>query len=492
VCLVIYAGLFLCHELPFISSPIGHYLKMGELLLEEGTMVSSNIFSYNDYDAPVVNYNSFLAAFYFLMYKIAGWSGLHLVLIIFSLFTVGLWYRTLEHKTFSMWSIVIALLAIPLLFKGNLLLATQWSFGLAAVYAWIIYKYLKAEIQDQWLWCLPLMQLIWVNSHTNFLLGWGLLLFGAVQRYSTKPQEMKHYYTITMVCILVTFVNPSLVEGVWYPVQHLWVNYSEALLQEVSLFAAYQETKAHFLLYALLITVIGLLLVFILLIRFANQQQFFLRCTALLMLLTGGLSAGNTAFIGLGLWILGMECSKVYEERFDAENFATSYQSPVILLYLFLPFFLSHHVSSPFKEPRGLGLAETAMNAMNFLQSNQIKGPLFNNRLATGYLVDGLYERQEYPFVNDRLGAHSEDFLQTAYFPALLDESVWHQAKLKYNFNTIVFALKNERHSYLEFLGRRLGDGEWALVYHEVDKIAILLRRNQQNQPLINQYELPL
>lgn len=491
-CLVIYAGLFLCHELSFVSSPIGHYLKMGELLIEKGIIVSRNIFSYNDYDAPIINNNTFLAVFYFLIHKVLGWNGLHLLLIAFYLFVVGLWYRALEHKTFPIWSMIIALLMIPLLFKGNLLLASQWSFGIAAIYAWLIYQYIDDKLQQKWLWIVPFLQFIWVNSHTNFLLGWGLLLLGAMQLYSIKPSAMKHYYTITIACVALTFLNPSFIEGVWHPVEHLWTTYSEATLQEVTLWTAYQEVKAHFLLYALTVVVIGFIIIAMLLIRFSNKQQFFLRATAFLMLLTGFLSAGNTAFIALGFWILGMECSSVYEEQFNAENFATSYQSPVLFMYVLLPFFLSHHVSSPFKEPQGLGIDETAMNAMHFLQNNQIKGPLFNNRLATGYLVNGLYDQEEYPFVNDYLGAHSTEFLQTAYFPALLDESLWHQAKLKYDFSTIIFALKNERHSYLEFLGRRLGDGEWALVYHEVDEIAILLRRSQQNQQLINQYELPL
>ena len=66
----------------------------------------------------------------------------------------------------------------------------------------------------------------------------------------------------------------------------------------------------------------------------------------------------------------------------------------------------------------------------------------------------------------------------------------WHQLKNKYSINAIYFKLEGETNEKLEFLGNRLGDGEWALVYQNNNRDAILLRRNKLNMEIIKQYEI--
>lgn len=72
------------------------------------------------------------------------------------------------------------------------------------------------------------------------------------------------------------------------------------------------------------------------------------------------------------------------------------------------------------------------------------------------------------------------------------DVMAWLEYKSKNNVKVILFDLTQERTRHLAFLGERLSDGEWALVFHEPEKIAILARRESENEEIIKRFEIRL
>jgi hypothetical protein len=139
----------------------------------------------------------------------------------------------------------------------------------------------------------------------------------------------------------------------------------------------------------------------------------------------------------------------------------------------------------------GLGLAPKALDATAFIKYAGIQGPFFNNRDAAGAIIYSLYPGQ-HPFIDDRINGFSKEFVDKHYFPSLMQDDLrnWHQLKNKYAINAIYFKLESETNEKLAFLGDRLGDGEWALVYQNKNRDAILLRRNKMNMEIIKQYEI--
>ena len=172
-----------------------------------------------------------------------------------------------------------------------------------------------------------------------------------------------------------------------------------------------------------------------------------------------------------------------------------SYKSPfVILLYFLLPFVFwsaTEEFFKPVSHKIGLGLAPNALDATAFIEYTGIQGLFFNNRDAAGAMIFSLYPNH-YPFIDDRANGFPKDLVDRYYFPGLIMEDFknWHELKNKYAINTIYFKLEGETNEKLEFLGNRLGDGEWALVYQNKNKDAILLRRNKINMEIIKQYEI--
>jgi len=145
---------------------------------------------------------------------------------------------------------------------------------------------------------------------------------------------------------------------------------------------------------------------------------------------------------------------------------------------------------SMISENKGLGLYNNINCSANFYKANNIKGPIFNNYDIGGYLIYNLFPQQRV-FVDNRPEAYSTDFFKKVYNPMLEKEEVWQQINSKYNFNCIYFFRLDETPFAQPFLIQRINDREnWATVYVD-DVIIILLKRNNENQALIQHYELP-
>ena len=70
------------------------------------------------------------------------------------------------------------------------------------------------------------------------------------------------------------------------------------------------------------------------------------------------------------------------------------------------------------------------------------------------------------------------------------NNDVWHKIDGQYGFNVICFYRHDLTPWGQNFLVNRIGDPEWAPVYVDLFTI-IFLKRNQQNKPVIDAFELP-
>lgn len=70
------------------------------------------------------------------------------------------------------------------------------------------------------------------------------------------------------------------------------------------------------------------------------------------------------------------------------------------------------------------------------------------------------------------------------------DQLIWLNHRSQDSYNIIFFNLHNKSNAELEFLGERLAEPEWAMIYHTIESKAILIRREQKFGPIINQFEI--
>ena len=184
--------------------------------------------------------------------------------------------------------------------------------------------------------------------------------------------------------------------------------------------------------------------------------------------------------------ILNYYLQKAPEE--DLKHFLVQYNPPVLTLYLLLPMFLVAGFVQPVNN-MGYGLRADETESIDFINQVGIQGPFFHNSAISGLMAYGLPQNQPL-YISSQALAHPTTFLTEQYFPQILDPLAWKTIHDEYLFNAVIFRLKNEATSQLEFMGNLLGNGKWAMVYYKKDYEVILLKRNEKNQALIRQYEI--
>jgi hypothetical protein len=133
------------------------------------------------------------------------------------------------------------------------------------------------------------------------------------------------------------------------------------------------------------------------------------------------------------------------------------------------------------------GLKRKINASAEFFKTQGLKGPIFNNYGIGGYLIHHLFP-DEGVFVDNRPEAYSDRFLNQLYVSIQQNDAVWRVVDKQYQFN-VIYYLKTEGGSLATtFLGRRVKDVDWAVIYDDPE-VVIMLRRTSQNKPLIEALE---
>ncbi|MFH1671540.1 MAG: hypothetical protein ABH889_02075 [Candidatus Portnoybacteria bacterium] len=168
------------------------------------------------------------------------------------------------------------------------------------------------------------------------------------------------------------------------------------------------------------------------------------------------------------------------------------YRAAVVFLgaAIILITFFTHSNKLPLKEGQfGFGLYQGNNQSAEFFKGLDLEGPVFNNYDIGGYLIYHLYPQEEV-FTDNRPEAYSISHFEEEYIPAQQDNDFWQELSQKYGFNVIFFSHRDYTPWGQNFLIERVKDDNWIPVF--VDNYAIMfLKKNNLNQPIINQYEIP-
>jgi len=164
--------------------------------------------------------------------------------------------------------------------------------------------------------------------------------------------------------------------------------------------------------------------------------------------------------------------------------------SIIFSICLFIAAFsLPRAYCSPFKGYSGTGLFSRVNQAASFFKNNNISGPIFNNYDIGGYLIYHLFPKEKV-FVDNRPEAYSMSFFSSLYSPALEKDAQWDSLNRKYAFNCIFFYRHDSTPYGQPFLIKRIEDPQWVAVFVDNYNI-ILLKDNNQNKKIIDQYRIP-
>jgi len=198
------------------DTDIGFHLRGGEWILSNKSFHHYDVFTYT------VRKNEYIAMYWlfqiilFLVFRIGRdgaisiWNSI-LILILFFLI-----YQRLRKFSIPVW--VICILIIASIFPFEI------RFGVRPEIMTYIFLILTLFILDKYffnqkncLCLLPIIQLLWVNIHGLFILGWAAIICYLISMYIHKKQLFKNLLKWSFVSFFASLINPYLLKGILFP-----------------------------------------------------------------------------------------------------------------------------------------------------------------------------------------------------------------------------------------------------------------------------------
>ena len=501
--LVIFLSLFVFQKINLTTADLGRHLENGKLFLNAGNLgisrdalLHTNFFSYTSPDFPFVNHHWGSGILFYLIFLLFGFSGLSLLYggcIILATILLYYIFCNKSYETPLFVSFPIMLFLIPLIGERTEVRPEGLSYlFISIIIITLLYLYNTDKIHKKWLYLLPLVSLIFVNTHIYFIFApfiIGMFLFeNLVRKDFIKVKNL----AITLgLSTLALCLNPYGLTGIIYPFT-MFRNYGYLIVenQSIQFLINYGIKNPNFLWWTLATILIFIASIFVL-IKDRNKFPIALCGISFAFAILSFLGIRHLTLYGISLIPLFLHYAYIlYTKPTEEKKLEIHITSSIILsAFMFIIIFINFSNRLPWDSNWGIGLLPEVNNSAEFFKTQNIKGPIFSNYDIGGYLIFHLYP-EEKVFVDNRPEAYEAGFLQNEYIPMQNDTSVWEKEMHKWNFNVIYFD-RNDMTSWAQkFLVTRISDPLWAPLY--VDSYTIIfLKRNSQNNEIIKKYELP-
>jgi len=510
VLIFILAGVLFFHNLTSVNVDIGRHIKLGEIIWEMKEVPKTNLLSFTESEHVFINHHWLSEVVFYKIYSLGGdWiTGLRLLMVSKTLVLLAVYcFLFLTVKKHNIFSIVFAFLVSVFVFSARTEPRPEiFSYLIFSAYLFILYK-AKSTIPDSkrtfkirtlfWLWFLPILQVFWVNLHIYFIMGPILFLFFLIDE-AINRKNWKSKIGIFILVVLSNFINPNFIKGALYPFTVLG-NYGYSIVENSSLFflAEYFGRWApqdKLFLISLFILVGSFVLWFWKRKKLttSNVVNFKTRVfDLLLMAMTVILSfkmQRNIPLFALSLWpVMSENLGNFF--NFEFQKLKKWFTVGIIfILTASIYLVISNQFYGWLGSAKifGWSVSSAAQDGTDFIKSNKIQGPVFNNFDIGNYLAWQLFPEQRV-FVDGRPEAYSVEFFDKIYKPMQRDEKIWEEKSKEYNLNYVFFAHTDITEWGYEFLEKISKNEEWPIVFLN-DAVVIFLKNTDSNRSVINQY----
>lgn len=467
------------------------HLRAGQWMVEHRTVPLVDPFSYTRAGAPWQYPGWLVEVPMYGIFRTLGPGGLNLwTAIIVTLTFVFVWLTLTGGPFLRAFTIVFAATASGVYWAARPYLVT---FLFAAVFLWILegFRWHKISTANRRLWWLPVLMVIWANSHGGFAVGfilWGvyfvhLIVQWAFQTFQLpalskskgsnirtfKRSDLRVMAFVGFFMVLAVCVNPAGPVMLVYPFKTIGISVLQDYIQE------WQSPDFH----SLSVQPFAWLLLLTLGVGGASRKRLALTD---FLLVTGfaymGLMAGrNVALFALAAPAvltrhavpLLQGWGRFWGFRVAAPSPTRRWQSKVnwfILGILSLVVILKVSLIYPLSVNEDAFNNSLPVEAVEYIRQEEPPGRLFNSYNWGGYL---LWALPEYPvFVDGRTDLYSDEILGEWLNIMRADEG-WEQVLDQYKVNLVLIETDS-------ILDKVMGiDMEWNQSYQ--DSIAVVYQR---------------
>jgi hypothetical protein len=190
----------------------GH-IKFGQDLWVSGKIPEFDIYSYTVFGREWINHEWLSELVMYGVYVLMGSPGLLILKLMAGITALFIMTRITLHRTFNPIAFSLCMtLSAAIMSPGFMIRPQLITFLFAAYFLYVFHMYL--ERNRNLLWSLPVIMIIWVNSHGGFLIGAGLfpsVIICEIVNCLLKGKALKHIYPMLLwlvVTELSILLNP--------------------------------------------------------------------------------------------------------------------------------------------------------------------------------------------------------------------------------------------------------------------------------------------
>ena len=202
---------------------------------------STDMYSYTAFGGEWINHEWLAEVFMWLLFSTFGSPGLLVGKMIIGLITVSaISIISYNRKTHYIIYGIVFVISVFIMSPGFMTRPQLATFIFTSLFFLVIHFYLEKRINH--LWTLPIIMILWVNSHGGFIIGAGILAIVAVLEYlncivnrknSNHLRSLILWVFITEACILI---NPYGIDLLVFLYKTLTLSRSISEWEAVSLF----------------------------------------------------------------------------------------------------------------------------------------------------------------------------------------------------------------------------------------------------------------
>ncbi|MFH0753002.1 MAG: hypothetical protein V2A70_00375 [Candidatus Omnitrophota bacterium] len=504
-------------KINLITADLGRHIHNGAIFSQSKEILSTNYYAYTHPGFPTICHHWGAGVIMFWVQQMGGFLALSVFYTAILVVTVLVFFAV-AWRWAGFWNaMLMALLSLPLLAYRVEIRPEGFTTLFLGLELLILWSIRARWASVRWLWAIPVIQFVWINSHILFFTGFALMTFFIVEALLTDRQRglWKTMIFVGVSAAGVSLLNPSGLSGFLEPL-NIFREYGYQLVENQSLFFMLQRFPGQFV-YPYLAGILSVSVV-LLGVRFALERRWQAVVLDILVLIFFGLMSLKAvramAMFGLffipfvafqlqqiivlspqtwGVWVSRLVKAAVMVLLGGAALNPGFFLSPLNSTRFLLsaePAACRRSLLSTLAYPQvWAGLMPEVNGSAGFFKANGLKGPIFNNYDIGGYLIYHLFP-QERPFVDNRPEAYPVEFFSKVYTPMQENDALWVAVDRQYGFQVIYFFRHDQTPWAQPFLLRRVDDPLWAPVFVDAYTI-IFVKRGGINQPVVEKFELP-
>lgn len=490
----------------FAFSPLEDYdfwwhLKVGEVIYQTRDIVRTDLFSFTSPGAYWLDHSWLAELGLYGAWQAGNVTGVLLLKVILLVFTFLFLYGALRGTPHPL---------VPLLVTAAAAATTRvgWE-ARPQTFSYLFFTLLLFLLErKKGRYFLPLIMLLWANTHGSFFLG--LIVIGTYtleawmgyyrQRRGGEmllpiaPTPKKEAITLTLLFLAAfaaSWINP-------HPLQlyaHPWIHLHQVFPRAIAEWAPPGFTDAPAFWIFLGLTLLSLPLAFkkirlahlVLFLVFLYPGLRYLRNVPYLTLAAAPLLGYALTYSLQQIEEMFPRLSKPLEHPVGSKDTARRAftLNPLYLLSAAFLIFTFLAWAAGWGGRGGVNYQRFPQKAVDFYQQAEVKGPLFNTYDWGGYLTFRLWPREKV-FI---LGITSDEGVFNQYFHISEGKISWRTSLDRYHVNTIITKTCYDEGGMLPYIVKLYLDEGWWLIYQ--DDTAVMLVRAAENNRYLASLRLP-